>query len=85
MCGIDKVKCYRMIEEDEDDTYLKAITTLGEVSLCQSKLKNCLCRLYGNSTVDAINKVRYRKFSANRVPDPRKLPPTHDACKLSII
>ena len=27
MCGIGKVKCYRMIE---DDTYLKAITMLGE-------------------------------------------------------
>ena len=47
-----------------------------------------MCRLYGNSTVDGINEVRYRKFSANRVPDPRKLPPfifAYQTCKLSII
>ena len=43
-----------------------------------------MCRLYGNSTVDDINEVRYRRFSANRVPDPRKLPRTQDALYLHI-
>ena len=47
-------------------------------------LEEYVCRLYGNSTVDDINEVRYRKFLANRVPDPRKLPPTQDALYLHI-
>ena len=66
-----------------DNRFIDAMAIVGSADLSPTVcdiLEEYVCCMYGFKNETDINKVRYKMFtSRKKLPDPQKLPPTHDA------
>ena len=85
--GIGKAKAFEVLKSNE--SFIDAMAILGEeenVSLIvENAIQEYVCCLYGFKGQDDVAEVRYKIFTnGKKLPDPNRLPPTHDALILHL-